>query len=85
MGAADVRIDKADIAGECAADDVLPMREGIGLRLVPEIAPDLGLISVGEHGADAADDDDEREDDKRVLARGKSIFGQGVHRITPFK
>ena len=85
MGAADVRIDKADVTRERAADDVLPMREGIGLRFVPELAPDLRLVTFGEHGADAADDNDEREDDKHVLARCKGIFGQGVHRTTPFK
>ena len=80
--AADARVDETYIRAQRAADDVLPMREGEGVLPVAEIAPGLGLIVLGEHGADAADDQCDRQQDQDILAHGERIVGQPFHQDT---
>ena len=65
MDTAHTRTLHTDIRALCAADDILPVVDREGLPADTDIGPDFRLIALAEHGADAADKDDQRQEDQR--------------------
>ena len=81
--AADAGRDDAHVGVERAADDVLPVGEGVIRLSVAKVSPDLGLVAVAEHGTDAADDQYDRCQDQNIFAGREAVFRQGIRNLTP--
>ena len=73
----------ADVGRACAPDQVFPMRHVDGVAPEAGRGPGLGLIAGGEHRADAAQHDQQRQRDQQIFRDGKDIRERQVHMRSP--
>ena len=73
----------ADVGRACAPDQVFPMRHVDGVAPEAGRGPGLGLIAGGEHRADAAQHDQQRQRDQQIFRGGEDIRKGQVHMRSP--
>jgi len=77
-----VGIGQRDVCAAGAADQALPVQQGIDLAVRrDEMAPGLRLGAAVEHGRDTADEHDERDDRQNEVRGLRGIGSYGRHGV----